>query len=90
VNKVCHCIIFIGPDNVQYTSKPSGGLYTVSQNLAQSKGVLSNEVTVERCSSMFNVNALVSWDSAFRLLQFDGVSRQTALECLPPLTFYSR
>jgi len=38
VNKICHCIIFIGPNNVLYTSKPSRGLYTVSQNLTQSEG----------------------------------------------------
>jgi hypothetical protein len=50
----------IGPDNVQYTSKPNRGFYTVSQNLALSKGVLSNVVVSESCSPMFNVNALVS------------------------------
>jgi hypothetical protein len=77
--KACRCIIFIGPNNVQYTSKPNRGLYTVLQNLAQSKGVLSNEVTSERCSSMFSVNALVSYDSTFRLLS-----------SVSPFTLYSR
>jgi len=50
MNKICHCIIFIDPDNAQYTSKQSRGLYTVSQDLVQSKGVLCNEVTSERWS----------------------------------------
>jgi len=60
VNKICLCIILIGPDNVQYTNKPSRGLYSVLQNLAQSKGVLSNKIVRERYSPMFNVNAQVS------------------------------
>ncbi len=60
VNKVCCYVIFIGPDNAQYTSKPSRGLYTVSQNLVQSKGVLSSEIASDRCSFMFNVNAQVT------------------------------
>jgi len=43
---------FIGPNYVQYTSKPSRGLFTVSQYLVQSKGVLSkNKVMNESCSS---------------------------------------
>ncbi len=50
VNMVCHCIVFIGPDNIPYTSKPNRGLYTVSQDLVQSEGVLSNETMSERCS----------------------------------------
>ena len=49
--KVSCCIISIGPKYVQYTSKPSRGLYTVSQDLVQSKGVISNETTSERCLS---------------------------------------
>ncbi len=47
VNTVCSCVIFIGPDNSQYTSTTSRGLYTVSQDLVQSEGVLSNETTSE-------------------------------------------
>jgi len=69
VNKICLCITFIGP---QYTSKPNRGLYTVSQHLVQSKGVLSNE-TSERCSSKLNINAQVSYDSSSRLLRLEGV-----------------
>jgi hypothetical protein len=44
VNTVWCCLIFIGPDNTQYISTRSRGLYTVSQSLAQSEGVLSNEL----------------------------------------------
>jgi len=56
VNKICRCIIFIGPDNAQHISKSSRGLYTVSQDLQQSKGVLSNGIASERCLLIFNVN----------------------------------
>jgi len=84
VNKIWLCIIFIGPDNTQYTSKPSRGLYTVSQHLVQSKGGLSNETTSERCSRLLNVNAQVTLDTSSRLL------RMNSPECLPSLTFYSR
>ena len=59
---------------MQYTSKPSRGLYTVSQYLEQSKDVLSNEMTSERCSRVLNVNAQVS-----RLRLKRVVSRLTLL-----------
>ncbi len=84
-------ILFTGSDKVQYTSMPSMGLYTVSQNLAQSKGVLSREIMSERCSLMLNVNAQVSQESTFRLLLsvslFTNYSRCTGSEAYLALCY---
>jgi len=96
VNKIWLCIIFIGPDNTLYTSKPNRGLYTVLQYLVQSKGVLSNETTSERCSWVLNVNAQVTLDTSSRLFEQYCLSRLSGWDssrdcpvCLPSLTFYS-
>jgi hypothetical protein len=46
-------------DNVQYTCKLNRGLYTVLQDLAQSEGVLSEEIMSERGScKMFKHRSL--------------------------------